>query len=77
VLLTLPDPQLNACAYSQLAATSWFRNALKSMVSPDADEEEVQELLDELKYSALFFKVRPQVWGSCTVPIITSHGGSP
>jgi hypothetical protein len=58
----VPDPQLNACA--QLAAMEWFRNALGAVLPPDADEEEVQEQRDLLKYTALFFKVRSQVWGS-------------
>ena len=62
--LTVPDPQLNACAHSQLAAAAWFRTALKSMVPPDADEEEVQEQWDLLKCTAFFFKVRSEVWGS-------------
>ena len=48
----------------QLAAMGWFRSALEAVVPPDADEEEVQELLDRLRYTAFFFKVRSPAWGS-------------
>lgn len=82
--MTLPDPQLNACAHSQLAATSWFRNALEVVAPPDADEGEVQEQRDRLKYSALFFKGELSSMGfqllqacqiqvSCRAPISSPH----
>jgi hypothetical protein len=35
-----------------------FRKALALMASPDADNDELQKLLQPLKYTACFFRVR-------------------